>query len=192
MECEKDYSNGLIYTIRTDDGLYVGSTCDFKDRKYQHKSSIYNENCHNYNLKLYKNIRQNGGEYRIELYKPFPCNSKRELEQEEERIRIELDANLNVRRAYLTEEEIENYDKNYREKNREELNAKTKIFRENNKDKLCVKSKLYYENNRDRICARMGETVICECGCKSIRSGISRHRKTKKHLNRMKVLDDFN
>ena len=198
------YSKAIIYTIRTDDGLYVGSTCDFKRRKRQHKSCIYNEKCHHYNYKLYKNIRANDGNYRIELYKPFPCNSKRELEQEEERIRIKLNANLNERRAYLSAEERKKIAKEYHEENREELNAYAKQYHENNRDELNAKAKLYHEKNRDEhnvkmkvyreenkdeLRAKRCEIITCECGCKSSIGHMTRHRKTKKHLKLMEQLD---
>ena len=180
MACEKDYSKGIIYTIKTDDGLYVGSTVDFKGRKYNHKSHIYNENKKEYNMKLFQNIRQNGGEYRIELYKPFPCNSKRELEKEEEEIRIELNANLNTIRAYRSDEESKEerkeYVKEYREKNRDEINAYKKEW---------------YEKNKEKLKVRALETITCECGCKLTRATITRHRKTKRHLKLMKELNDL-
>ena len=160
MACEKDYSKGVIYTIKTDDGLYVGSTYDFKHRKICHKCNIYNENCVEYNFKVYQNIRANDGEYRIELYKPFPCENDIELRQEEERIRIELDANLNMKRAYRTEEGKKEYDRKH------------------------------YENNRVRILERQREIITCECGLEIQRGSIPRHRKTEKHLNRMEELNE--
>ena len=52
MEWNK-YQDGLIYTIKTDNGIYVGSTIDFSNRKKNH-----NENIHRLNTKLYKNIRE--------------------------------------------------------------------------------------------------------------------------------------
>ena len=205
MACEKDYSKGIIYTIRTNDGLYVGSTVDFKDRKRSHKCCIYNENRHEHNYKLYKNIRANDGEYCIEMYKPFPCNSKRELEQEEDKVMLEMNANLNERRAYISEEEkrkisnekakiyyqqnkdeISLKDKLYHQKNREEILKKMKLYKVNNKEKL----KLYYEKNKDKANARQREKITCECGCDSTRVNISSHRKTKKHLKLMKELDE--
>ena len=180
MACEKDYSKGIIYTIKTDDGLYVGSTCDLKDRKRSHKCCIYNENRHSYNTKLYKNIRANDGDYHIEMYKPFPCNSKRELEQEEERIRIELDANLNGKRAYISAEERKEEGKEY-----------TITYYEKNRDIILFKDKLLREKNRDKIRARRSEIITCECGSKLSRCHISTHRRTKKHLKLMKELNDF-
>ncbi len=175
-----DYSKAVIYTIRTDDGLYVGSTCYFKERKRAHKSNIYNENDHHYNYKLYKNIRANDGEYHIELYKPFPCNSKRELEQEETKLMMEMNANLNEKKSYRSEEEKKEYNK----KNNKE-------YREKNKDERKTYMKLFYEKNKDKISARQCEIVICECGCKSTRQNITRHRTSKKHLKLMEELDDL-
>ena len=43
MAEEKDFSNACIYTIETKDGLYVGSTSNFKDRKTKHKTCIINK-----------------------------------------------------------------------------------------------------------------------------------------------------
>ena len=95
------YQNGLIYTIKTDNGLYVGSTINFIKRKSKHKNSIYNENVKHYNCKLYKNIRENEGVYSIEIYKLFPCNTNDELRIQEEKIRVELNANLNSKNLSL-------------------------------------------------------------------------------------------
>lgn len=126
-----DYQKGLIYTIKTDDGLYVGSTTDFRRRKYQHKSCIKK----NHTKKLYQNIKQNNGEWDMKPYKIFPCNSKLELEIEEERIRCELNADLNIKRCNVCDEE------------KKELRKKWgKEWREKNQDKLKG-----YEANRVRV-----------------------------------------
>lgn len=156
MECNK-YQDGLIYTIKTDNGLYVGSTCDFAVRKKNHKTSCFNEKSDKYNTKLYQNIRENGGEYSIELYKLFPCNTNEELRTEEEEVRKYLNANLNSQRAFMSEEEEIKYHKEYR------------------------------ENNREIISQKQTEIITCECGCQTTRVHISRHRKSKKHLNLMKL-----
>ena len=195
MACEKDYSKGLIYTIRTDDGLYVGSTINFKQRKNQHKCNVYNENDPAYNNKLYKNIRENDGEYLIELYKPFPCNSKQELEKEETKLMMVMNANLNTNKAYISEEErkeeAKKRAKEYYENNKDVINAKAKEYYDKKSDELKAYGKLYNVKNKDKIRARKGEIVICECGCQSTRGTITKHRKSKKHLILMKELDDL-
>ena len=175
-----NYSKALIYKITTPNGLYIGSTHNFKQRKYCHKSNIYNENCRKYNCKLYQNIRENDGDWSMEILHLFPCENDIELRQEETRIMLELNANLNERRAYLTEEE------------RMEYNIKkSKKYYEKHRDVIHAQKKLHYEKNRDEISARNQERITCECGCEIRRNDISRHRRTKKHLNRMKLLDDL-
>jgi len=89
-----DYSKSIIYTIRTRDGLYVGSTTNFTNRKHQHKYCILSTSLKN-NLKLYQTIRDNDGEWIMKPYKEFPCENKTQLNIEEERIRLELKADLN-------------------------------------------------------------------------------------------------
>jgi len=90
-----DYKRSVIYTIKTGNDLYVGSTTDFRKRKYNHKGCIYNENHKNSNAKLYQNIRANNYEWDMKPYKEYPCENKIQLTIEEERIRCELNANLN-------------------------------------------------------------------------------------------------
>lgn len=97
-----DYSKSIIYTIRTRDGLYVGSTTNFINRKYQHKQNI--KDCER---KLYKTIRENDGEWDMKPYKQFPCESKIQLVIEEERIRCELKADLNQQKCFANFKSIE-------------------------------------------------------------------------------------
>ncbi len=116
----EDYSKAIIYTIKTDNGLYVGSTLDLHNRKTKHKNSL-KKNYKGKGYKLYNNIRENNFNYQIEPYKPFPCNNRRELEEEEQRIIDELKPNLNSKRAYRrTEEEWAAYRKEYKRKYRQQ------------------------------------------------------------------------
>ena len=165
-----NYNNGLIYTIRTGDSVYVGSTCNFNRRKQQHKQSIYNENSKEYGIKLYKTIRDNDGEWDIKPYKEFPCENKIQLTIEEERVRVGLNADLN---SYTCHGQDKNYSKNYYienkekvkqyyienkekrkdhyEKNKEEFREKNKQYYENNKESVGEKNKQYYENNIETV-----------------------------------------
>ncbi len=147
-----DYSSAVIYIITTGDCIYVGSTVDFKKRKIDHKSNV-----NIYNNKLYKNIRANNCDWNMEIYKSFPCENFIELRQEEDRIMMELNANLNSQRAYRSEEDKKKYMKIWCENNKEELSAKDKIWRENNKEELSAKKKIYDDKNRDKINAKRRE-----------------------------------
>ena len=143
-----DYSKGLIYTIKTGESLYVGSTTDFRRRKYDHKSRIKTGN---EPQKLYQTIRENnGGEWDMKPYQLFPCNSKLELEIEEERIRNMLNADLNCNKCSGIDEE---------KKRKNEYNAKKKWrlnnpeynekYRKENRDVLLKKKKDWWEKNRE-------------------------------------------
>jgi len=144
-----DYSKAVIYTIRSKDSIYVGSTINFISRKNQHKACIYDEKRCQYNRKLYKTIRENG-EWSMRPYRVFPCNSKMELNIEEERVRRELNADLNMNSCWtgLTEKE---YRIKYCEENKEKISEIGRQYREENKEKLRESKKQYYQENKEQI-----------------------------------------
>ena len=168
---QNNYQDALIYTIKTDNGLYVGSTIDFVDRKKNHKVDCFNESRTGYNRKVYKNIRENGGDYTIEIYKMFPCNSDKELRIEEESVRKYLNANLNMQKCFTSEEEVREQKSEY---------AKT--------DKNKISKKVWYENNKETICEKMSKKITCECGCPTTQGTLNRHRKSNKHNKLMNNL----
>ena len=167
-----DYSKGLIYTIKTGDNLYVGSTTNFTKRKYQHKWRIDKNDA-----KLYKTIRENGGEWDMKPYKEFPCENKTQLTIEEERIRCELNTDLNSHTCYGKDmENYKNYQKKYQQQ--EKYKNERKEYRDKNKE-------YYKEYNKE-----YGKIKItCECGCVIHKRHIKDHKRTKKHL---KLLDAKN
>jgi len=198
-----DYSKGLIYTIRTCDNLYVGSTTNFTKRKYQHNRAIKEGAS-----KLYQTIRNNECRWDMKPYKEFPCENKIQLTIEEERIRCELNADLNMCSCGtgLTEKE---YHRQYLLKNREQLlKYKNKYYQEN-KEKLCEnakewveknkeksnkikrdwanknkeKERQYYQENKEQISEKRKEKITCECGSICRKSGLGKHKRTKKHLD---------
>ena len=167
------YSKGVIYTIRVGDKLYVGSTCAYTNRKYKHKCDIKDKQ-----LNLYKCIRENNGEWDMKPYKQFPCNNKTELVIDEERVRRELNADLNMYKCNLTQEE---YVKRYTQKNKE--------YYKQNKEKVDEYKNQYNIANKDKIKERNSEIVICECGCELTKYQIHRHRTSQKHI---KLMENIN
>ena len=174
-----DYSKGVIYTIRTFDSVYVGSTTNFTRRKHEHKSYITNENCKSYNLKLYKTIRENG-EWIMKPIKKFPCETKLQLEIEEDQIRRELNADLNMNSCGTGLSKLE-YDKQRYLNNRDKIKEYRKQYRTENKEKLTEYFKQYRVDNREKT----KQKVTCECGCIVNRCSLPRHRKSPKHLKLM-------
>ena len=170
------YSNSIIYKIVSKDisitECYIGSTCDFKERKRQHKYSCNNENSKNYNLKVYIFMRENGGWDNFEMIeiKKYECCSKAELHLEE-RTQMELyGGKLNTIIPSRTTKE-------WREDNKEYY----KEWCENNREKIKEQCKEYRQNNREKIKERQNQKFKCDCGGKYQYSTKVRHNKTNKH-----------
>lgn len=175
-----------IYKICCDniDYVYIGSTTNFTNRKSQHKSRCNNENGKHNNFKLYKTIRDNGGwqNWRMVIIDELGDVSKRQAEMKEEEWRVELQANLNSKKCYITEEEEKEYQKEYHTQNRDKILEYQKEYKQQNKDKIAEQmnayQKIYYKQNRDKI----NEKIICECGSEISNQHLARHKKTAKHL----------
>ena len=77
------FSRLVIYKIVCDNNMndiYIGSTVNFQHRVYQHR---YNSK--KSEIKLYQNIRKNGGfeNYRMEIIEEYPCYSSIEARNRE-------------------------------------------------------------------------------------------------------------
>jgi len=154
-----DYSKSVIYTIKSKDSIYVGSTVNFRSRKNAHKNCMNNENAISYNVKLYKTIRGNAGDWDMQPYSIFPCNSKMELTIEEERVRRLLKADMNSH-SCGTGMTRSDYKKQHNKQYYE----------------------THYEKYRDDFNKKRRQKFTCECGGVTSKGGLSTHCKTKKHI----------
>ena len=72
------YENSLVYKLCCNDpeitDIYVGSTCNFKVRKYDHKKCCNNETHKEHNRYVYRFIRENGGweNWSMVMIKKYP------------------------------------------------------------------------------------------------------------------------
>ena len=205
-----DYSKGCIYMIKKQDdfnneNIYIGSTCNFIRRKHLHKSICYNENIKNYNYKLYKCIRENGGWDSWVMTKiiDYDCNNKSELNIMERNYIDNYKSTLNCYIPTRTIKEYQNdnkekflqYHNQYRNDNKDKILERAKKHYEANKNKILEKQKEYYETNKDKISERAKkhyeankdkilEKVICDnCGCEITKCILAKHKKSKKCLN---------
>ena len=185
------YSNTVIYKIVCDDEnvdyIYVGSTTNFTKRKCAHKSHCNNINGKEYNQKKYVQIRENGGweSFRMIEVEKYQCNDKREAEKREEEVRLELKANMNSIRCYITEEEkkVRNAinKKAYKEANIEINKQREQLYRDNNKDLIKISNKNYREANDARIKAFKNVKHNCECGGKYTHCHKALHLRSIRH-----------
>lgn len=162
----------IIYRISINDYTYIGSTKDFKQRKIAHKKACNNINNRQYNLKVYKIIRENGGWINCEMIpiEEFECEDKLQSLIREEYWRNEYDANMNTIKAHITTEErksqaIESSKKRY-EQNKDVFKEQAKNYRIKNADIL-------HKHND------------CECGGKYTTQSKAKHERTKQHLNHL-------
>jgi len=120
-----DYSRNVIYKLCCLDqsitDIYVGQTTDFTKRKNCHKSNCNNENSKEYNLYVYQFIRLHGGwkNWNMIQVEEYPCNHKREAEARETYWMKELKSTLNSHQSFLSEEERQDYMKEYDKERRQ-------------------------------------------------------------------------
>jgi hypothetical protein len=149
-----DYSKTVMYVIKCKDENveeeYIGSTTNFKERLKCHKIRCCNEKNKHYNIKIYQFIRANGGwdNWDMIQLEEYPCENKRQAELREEEIRVERNAQLNMKKAFRTEEqkkeEKNEYNKIYYEKHKEQ----TKKWVEKNREKSKGYKKKYEEKKK--------------------------------------------
>lgn len=161
-----DYSRAMIYKIVSKNpnilDSYVGSTTSFRARRSLHKKTTTNRCCRNYNNRLYKFIRNNGGwaAFDMILIEMYDCNSKLELLARERHHYDQLKPTLNSNVPNRSKKE-------YHEINKEKTNRYTKQYRQEKKELI----KLTHFRN-----------IKCEyCGVLHTKANQTNHRKTKFH-----------
>ena len=162
-----DYSKLVIYKIKCNDEsvteFYVGHTTNFSKRKCNHKSNVENGD----KKKIYETIRANGGwsNWTMVEVEVYPCNSSADARIREEHWRVELQASLNQRRAYCSEENKAYQAQYYQE----------------NADKLKAREAQYYQDHKDEIKAKKSVKYECECGSICQKNGKAEHERSLKH-----------
>jgi hypothetical protein len=121
-----------------------------------------------YNIKVYKFIRSNGGWENWEMVKIASVwdKSTKSLFQIEEDYKNQYKPTLNTFRAYITEEQKKEYEKEYYQNN---IEHKLKYHKER------------YEKNKDRILEKQKEKFTCDCGSTLRKIDRTKHYKSKKH-----------
>jgi hypothetical protein len=133
-----NYEEGNVYKLCCRDTSvkdeYIGSTCNFTQRKYRHKSATYNKNGFEFNKKVYKFIRENGGwnNWDMVLLEEVCCENKKQLNQKEREWIEKLKPTLNccipnrTKKEYYLDnlEKTKKDKKEWYEKNKKRVNSK--------------------------------------------------------------------
>jgi hypothetical protein len=180
-EIKSDYT---IYKITLSDGYcYVGSTNNFRKRVNYHLSDCYNSKSHVYNIPLYKHIRDNHIDFnrtcftvleRIENYTKIDALKLEEKYRKE--FEVLLGGNiLNGMRAYITKEEEKEYYKEY-----------NKVYRQTNKEERAEYNRVYRQTNKEKILEQSKQPWDCViCNVTITKGSKARHCRTQTHLNNL-------
>jgi len=187
-----DYLKTVIYKIEHNENkelLYVGHTTQYTRRKAYHKSQVDQSD-----RKIYKMIRENGGWDSFEM-KPimeYSCENKVQACIQEEKSRVELQANMNAISCIYNEKLQKENRAKYRQVHLEERHEKAKEYYQEHKEerKAYRKSikeeqkeykKKWYAENKAKINELRYQKYKCECGCEISKTNKSQHEKMKVH-----------
>lgn len=155
-----NYENTIIYKLVhkedfDNENIYIGSTTNFIKRKYAHKNRCNDSNDKEHNTTKYKYIRDNGGWVMwdmIEIEK-YPCVDKRTSACREREWIEFYKSKLNTTLPFVMDRfvDFQEYQKKYREANKEKFKERVQKYYEDNKDQIKEKSKIYREENTEQI-----------------------------------------
>ena len=161
-----DYTHGKIYKLinSINSEIYIGSTTYpyLSERLHAHRGQS-KDNTGRRDSKLYIFMREIGqNNFKIELIEKYSCNNRKELNEREQYYIELLKPELNMFRAI----EDPNYEKTRRDPEER---------RQRNKE--------YYEKNKEQISEKYKIKFTCECGVECRKSDQKRHERSKFHLN---------
>jgi hypothetical protein len=187
-----NYSRGKIYKIvcRKTGLQYFGSTTEptLARRLACHVCAFkgWKENRHHF-LTSFTILEEN--DYYIELVELVSCSSKDEL-LIRERFHIENNDCVNKYIPLRTNKEYCEYNKKYREINKEKIAEYRKEYLEINKEHISEYmkeyAKEYYKTNNEKINEKAKEKYDCPCGSTLRKSDKAQHNKSIKHQNYLK------
>ena len=145
-----DYTQGKIYKIVGEDGVYVGSTVQSLETR------IYN---HIHNKKTSR-VLLIDKPFSFELIEDFPCNSKPEL-LARERYWIEELKSINKRSPIIYEAErrdikLKNQKRSYNNNIEKEQQAR-RDYNKENREAILAQKKEHYEENKEAILLKKRE-----------------------------------
>ena len=122
--------------------------------------------------------------------KRIPSRTSQEYYQDnKDKIKEYREANKEKNKEYHKEyrESNKEYHKEYYQANKEKIKDKMKEYHQANKEKIKEYSKQYNEANKEQIKEYQKAKIECECGCEIRKDNMNRHKKSKKHLDNLKI-----
>ena len=185
---EVDYSNTIIYKISCKNSsckeMYIGYTTNFTQRKHAHKQTCEQKKSTNYNNKLYKIIRENGGwdNWNMEIITCCNCKNKNEAIKKQEEQIILLHATLNS----YPNPQIGNMMSFESKKTQDSYDNISSIYIQKNQEKATFRTKKATLITQDNAKVALG---FCCKNCDyttNKKSNYDKHLSTGKHLDNSK------
>lgn len=155
------YAEGKIYMLKCTDGFYYyGSTINTLTKRMTDHKKDSKLHADRY---VYIHINDIGwDEVKCILVENYPCTTKKELNEREDyyinRAQKENDMLcLNLNRAYISEEELKDKQKQYREEHKNQIIAYKKEYRKDNADYIKQYNKDYVKENKEQVQATQKE-----------------------------------
>lgn len=158
MKTKIDYTSKeiIFYKFICNDptiiSTYVGHTIHFIKRKSDHKRNCLNEHRKQYNLLLYKMIRDTGGWDNWNMFEieRLIVSSKQEAFQREQ---YWIDLQVEKLNMYNAVKHLDKkqYNKQYHEQNKKQISLKDKEYRQQNKEQISLKKKEFLKQNKEQI-----------------------------------------
>lgn len=193
------YNHSKLYKLQCEDGyMYFGCTTQaLSVRLGEHKKRSKRD----INRNVYSHINNIGWDrVRIVLISEHNLENREQLLREEDELITKYKDDpycLNMHRSFTGLNKQE-YQKIYREDNKDKIQEKKKEWIKSNKDKMQVYFKEYhlknqevkinnsrewYKNNKDRKKECDGQKIECICGIITNYGNRLRHERSKKHIN---------
>jgi hypothetical protein len=177
-----------IYKLNCNGKSYVGSTKNIKKRIQYHKADCKHIGHKNYNFKVYKFIRENGGWENVDICILQVCNEDVRYIVEDFYIK-HYKCELNDVSAIFDVEKRKEYKKKYGQtyfkpyykNNKEKILQNVKNYYNNNKEKVLKYQKEYGEKNKERLSEKKKEKYNCVCGSSLRKADKKRHERSNKH-----------
>ena len=189
-----NYNESCIYTLQYKGVIYyVGSTTNFTNRKWSHKSICNNINSVAYEYDIYKFIRNNEGwdAWKMVLIEYYKCNNGIELCAREQHWINEYKPNLlNYHCSERSKEQwrLDNIEhiKEYKIENRDRLKAYQQTYDKQRrirlKEEKRIAKEIYQEEHRDEILAEKKKKLDAQIERKKIYKA-EWHQRKKNELN---------
>ena len=193
----------MIWTSLDNSFCYIGSTFNRLHKRFEGHKNIYKKKYGS--VSIHKYFDQYGiNNFKIELIKSYNVirihqkdfkhlhayetlwinNTKNCINKRVSFNPLKKESNKQCSKEYRekNKKEINEKHKQYYQDNKKEIDEKHKQYRENNKKEISEQRKQHYQKNKKEINEKRNQQFNCECGGKYTLTNRSRHFKTKNHI----------